>query len=310
MEVCPFAHAARTALSPALCHSAVQSGTGRTGRRSSNQRNAFTLLELLIVTAIVVALSGLFLGAVQKVREAASRLQCTNHLKQIGLALHHYHQEHRHLPRCRDNVLACSGPRGWQYCLLPYLDQINLFKASTLNPFYGDDRVDGFVCTSDPRDFGEFGITSYAGVTGTAYNEYTASDGIFDPSNSVGLRFDSVTDGLSNTLMVGERPPSADLIWGWWYFADFDTLLAADKNYCIAKYVEIDQRPPYLPCTNSKFSPDNVTNRCAVEHFWSNHPGGANWLFADGSVRFLTYAAAHLILPLSTRSGGEAVAPD
>jgi prepilin-type processing-associated H-X9-DG protein len=273
------------------------------------RRGAFTLLELLTVLAILVALSGLFLGAVQKGREAASRLQCVSNLKQIGVALHHYYTTYRHLPPCRDNVFACSGPRGWQYRILPFLDT-NLFKASTLDPGVGDDRVTIYVCPSDPRDFGEFGITSYAGVTGTAYLEFTPSNGVFDPSNRVGLRFENITDGLSNTLMVGERPPSADLMWGWWYFSDFDNLLATDKNSVIPKYVDPEYRPRYSRCHNFRFSPDNVKDNCAMAHFWSNHPGGGNWLFADGSVRFLTYAASDLTLPLSTRSGGETVALD
>jgi len=279
-------------------------------RASQTERFGFTLLELLIVSAILSVLSGLFLGGIQKVREAGSKLRCGNNLKEVGLAVHHYHDDYRHVPACRDDVNVCSGPRGWPYKILPYLDEAALFAAATADPASGDNRLAVFACPSDPREFGPYGITSYVGVTGSAYQPFGASNGVFVPSNSVGIRLTDITDGLSNTLMAGERPPSADMIWGWWFFTDFDNLLAADKNSCIAEYVGSEIQSRYANCTNSRFSPGGITDDCAVEHFWSAHSDGANWLFADGSVRFLSYAAADLIIPLSTRNGGETVEID
>ena len=111
--------------------------------------------------------------------------------------------------------------------------------------------------------------------------------------------------------MIGERPPGGDalassdpLYWGWWAYDDFDCVLWAISS---RKPVAENQGKP---CPGvAYFSPGNINNDCDVDHFWSVHPGGGSFAFADGSVRFLDYAVGPTLLPqLATRNGGEAVA--
>jgi prepilin-type processing-associated H-X9-DG protein len=108
--------------------------------------------------------------------------------------------------------------------------------------------------------------------------------------------------------MVGERPPSSDGAAGWWYGGwgqakegSADMVLGVEEQYASPYYV-VDCPPgPYL------FAPGGLNDTCATFHFWSLHPGGANFLFADGSVHFLHYDAAPIMPALASRAGGEAV---
>ena len=142
---------------------------------SSYPRRGFTLIELLVVIAIIAVLIGLLLPAVQKVREAASRTSCTNHLKQIGLAFHNYENGQQNLPGT-----------SWPSRLLPYLEQAN---------YVGDSNVDLYVCPSRR-------------APDASSLDYSAGN----PSNSVlsAKRWAEVTDGLSNTMLLGERWANVD----------------------------------------------------------------------------------------------------
>jgi prepilin-type N-terminal cleavage/methylation domain-containing protein/prepilin-type processing-associated H-X9-DG protein len=282
-------------------------------------RRGFTLIELLVVIAIIAILIGLLVPAVQKVRTTAARAQCANNLKQIGLALHSYHDQYKHLPPPRGNHIPTpvfTEFRGWMCEILPYLEQSNLATHMYTNPWYTgffanfNKPVALYLCPSDPRDLqnvpsGNGALTSYVGATGSDIDinvQFNGpSNGIFNVSSG-GIRLLDITDGTSNTLMVGERPPSADLNVGWWGASDYDTLLSTRQLYgdifgaggCV------------LP---GLFGPGSAGGPCNGDdnHFWSFHDGGANWVFGDGSVRFLPYTASALTLPLASRNGGEVV---
>src|SRR5262249_34458147 len=116
-----------------------------------------------------------------------------------------------------------------------------------------------------------------------------------------------ITDGTSNTLMVGERPPSADDRFGWWYAGE-----GQDKDGS-AEMILGAREIPYAqygncPLGSHHFGPGSESNQCDMFHFWSRHVGGgAHFLFADGSVRFLRYSADPVLPALATRAGGEPV---
>jgi prepilin-type N-terminal cleavage/methylation domain-containing protein len=296
-------------------------------------RRGFTLVELLVVIAIIGILVAMLLPAVQSARETARRIQCTNNLKQIGLALHNHHDTYKALPAARGTLLQqiyptnpalwAAGPttyRGWQCEILPFLEQASLKDALFAGwsaPFFNNYNkpINSYTCPSDGRTrtgpkAGNGAVTSYLGVTGWnsggtaqvnfSQQFYGPSDGIFNVNLiKLGVRFGEVVDGLSNTLAVGERPPDKPLYWGWWSGSDYDTLLSVSQFYSLTSGCTL---PGIFraPKTNP-LDPDRES--C---HFWSMHPGGGNWLLSDGSVRFGSYNGAPVTFQLATRSGGEA----
>jgi prepilin-type N-terminal cleavage/methylation domain-containing protein/prepilin-type processing-associated H-X9-DG protein len=272
-------------------------------------RRAWTLIELLVVIAIIAVLIGLLLPAIQKVRESANRAKCLNNLKQIGLALHVYHGTNGCFPHAYDSRALFVNPqivdngrpiltKSWATLVLHFVEQGNLEER-------GYDGYHGQVlyvyrCPSDQRSaipysagnqFGIDGLTDYLAVTGT---ETFKRDGVMYASSRV--RITDVTDGTSNTVMVGERPPSPDLFWGWWTWSAFDASLGVRDTY-----------PVYGTCKAlfpEHYRPGNQ-DWCDVHHNWSMHPGGGNWIFGDGSVRWLSYSADSRMPALATRAGGE-----
>jgi prepilin-type N-terminal cleavage/methylation domain-containing protein/prepilin-type processing-associated H-X9-DG protein len=256
----------------------------------SRPPKGFTLIELLVVIAIVAVLLGLLLPAVQKVREAANRTNCANNMKQIGLAFHLYYDTEERFPGYGIIIM---------YFMLPYLDQESVFRAD----WPGGYALKTFRCPSDARpnfvwtgwgpDY-PFACYSYPQVTGSDW-----TNGVFDTKAWHGHTVADVSDGISNTLATGERPPEADLNIGWWMSDIMDCLLPT-QNF--TNWASVSCPKPAL------FAPGKLDNDCDVNHYWSFHPGGGNWLFADGSVRFLPYSASALTLPLATRAGGEAEA--
>jgi prepilin-type N-terminal cleavage/methylation domain-containing protein/prepilin-type processing-associated H-X9-DG protein len=296
-----------------------------------NSRRAFTLIELLIVIALIAILIALLIPAVQKVRSAAGRAQCLNNMKQIGLALHNYHDTYNHFPP----GLETSDPYwylSWMARILPFVEQEPLGKtidpeyARSKNPWGNFNRpnfggvpphigvgteMEMYKCPMDTRslvaspvdlghgNYGTIAFTSYLGVSGT---QSGSNDGVLYCSSKV--RIADIPDGAGNTLMVGERPPSTDLIYGWWYAgAGYDDVGTGDV---ILGTREIDYASEFgCPEANLGLQTGVVSNDCDQTHFWSLHTGGANFLFADGSVRFLACEADAILPALATRAGGE-----
>jgi prepilin-type N-terminal cleavage/methylation domain-containing protein/prepilin-type processing-associated H-X9-DG protein len=307
------------------------------------RRQGFTLIELLVVIAIIAVLIGLLLPAVQKVREASARSKCQNNLRQLGIALHAYHDAVGHFPTPRPinptnwqsgqatsydwRVLPVTTETagGWMFRILPFVEQGNLHTplatvtVTTQVPVVinaiGGKQVKIFQCPSDPRSGtlspGGYALTSYVGVSGN--DEWVESgragsnarNGVFAvhswnvTSLIRGTRMADVTDGLSNTTLVGERPPANTLTWGWWRVSDFQTVMANPNRD--GTYITGCALPGY-------FRPDVESEKCAATHYWSPHTGGGNWLLGDGSVRFFAYSAGTTVLPqMASIDGGEVI---
>ena len=293
-------------------------------------RAAFTLIELLVVIAIIAVLAGLLLGAVQRVRAAAARTKCANNMRQFGLALHSYHDAHSVLPPGNSSSFLAANPypsAGWCAYILPYLEQDNVWRQVVAA--YAQDRNFGspphatyrahplalFGCPADPRTPGPttkytkpgapFAMTAYLGVMGQTL---LSADGVLYSNSKTKLA--DITDGTSSTLLVGERPPDVTETMGWCYAGvgqldtgSLDMVLGVrevnqwdDARFCF--------RGPY------NFGPGRVDNICDAFHFWSLHNGGANFLFCDGSTRFMVYESRGIMPALASRAGGEVVALD
>jgi len=293
---------------------------------------AFTLIELLVAVGVMAVLTGLLLSAVQKVREAAARAKCQHTARQLALALHQHHDAAGAFPpgHRRFTLFGSNLPlSGWTLPILPYLEQQALYDRAaaayrqSLVPFRNlphtglSTVVPAFLCPSDgrigtpqiaQRSKALVAFTSYLGVSGK--DSIAARDGVLYQGSRT--TFADIADGASNTLLLGERPPSADFQFGWWY-AGIGQRLTGSAD------IVLGVREPNLQpiMSGSKCGPGNypfmpatgLDDPCGMFHFWSPHPGGANFAFADGSVRFVRYSADPLMPALSSRAGGEAASP-
>jgi prepilin-type N-terminal cleavage/methylation domain-containing protein len=307
----------------------------------SKSRSGFTLIELLVVIAIIAVLIALLLPAVQQAREAARRSQCQNNLKQMGLALHNYHDTYLTFPMA--NVVRNDGTtmRGdgwtWHARILPQLEQGNLYNqvSSVMGTDAGnqnsaqqllagrDTQLSVFQCPSHPSGPGSnpskngYQLSTYNGVTGSVcFNDDQldqatdvgyAGDGMFFMNSKV--RMGDVVDGTSNTFLVAEVKDELNGA------PNSNRLAGSDRRYNFSD--NSDGNPPtditeYLVGMELN-DPINANHRDAAGDFNNNgeyagsyHTGGAQFLLGDGSVRFVSQNINMTTYQgLSTRNRGE-----
>lgn len=292
--------------------------------RRRNCNLAFTLVELIVCMAVIVLLIGIILPAVQYSRESARKTHCSNNIRQLAIAFQNLESAKRKLPSGITSSLSKPFSRmTWHMNLLNYIEQKPVWEQAMEDYAVWPDPaahnglrslVPSFACPSSPltnslqitRGGIRVACTDYLGVIGA---DDLVRNGVMYLDSST--RFQDITDGLSNTLLIGERSPSPDAWFGWWYTGygqggsgSVDMLLGVR---------EINQfnNPALRNCSRGPYSfveakPEDI---CDSLHYWSFHFGGSHFSFCDGSVRFLSYDSDGVLSALSTRSQGEVV-PD
>lgn len=243
-------------------------------------RRGFTLVELLVIGSVAAVILALLLPAVSQAQEEARRTACKNNMKQLGLAMHNYHDTYGGFPPGWVALKkdADEGPfTGWGYSILPYVDQAPLFEKIGVSGIENADPklfltvLDIYRCPSDPMVAlnplrGKMATSSYSGNGGNerlpgSFDTPDKLNGIFSRNSKIGLR--DITDGSSNTFLAGERClDSGSGIW-----------MGVTKNR--------NENDAITDCSHQAQLNKSITS------FSSRHPGGANFLLCDGSVRFI-----------------------
>lgn len=282
--------------------------------KNVNRKKGFTLIELLVVIAIIAILIALLLPAVQQAREAARRSTCKNNLKQIGLALHNYHGTHNIFPYGYNTVPfpGCTDGTedirtGWGFFILPFIDQAPLYQYCNTNgasdcPIWHTTTalidtagtgaraiIPVYNCPSDPMggintDYSpnNMGKSNYKGVTLDATNQARAFG-----TSAVTTRIRDITDGTSNTLLIGEAGTKDSYVGGVWMgvISDVHDNMANVNN-----------------------TTTWAINGTEGDAFNSVHTGGCHFLMGDGKVRFISENINRdLYSNLGTINGGEVI---
>ncbi|MBI2824007.1 MAG: DUF1559 domain-containing protein [Planctomycetia bacterium] len=292
-------------------------------------RRAFTLVELLVVIAIIGLLVALLLPAVQAAREAARRTQCANNLKQVGLALLNYHNDHQSLPPGYiSNFTPAgddSGPGwGWAAMLLPQLEQpamhaaidfrlpiehpANIVRLKTVPTMRCPSDETRETWAAETRDSSgtptgvvcEVAIAHFVGMYGTS-DPGVDGDGVFFRNSRI--RLAEITDGLSHTIAVGER--SHRLGEATWVGSVTGTILFPDEEEGeIGKPRLEHSAGMVLGHVGLGHGPGDP--RSEINQFYSLHGNGVNFLFVDGHVTFLPASIDYQVYrAMATRAGGE-----
>src|SRR4051812_13642674 len=291
--------------------------------RPGPTRRDFTLIELLVVIAIIAILIGLLLPAVQKIREAANRMKCANNLKQIGLGIHNFHDTNGVLPPSR----IADQYATWMVMILPFVEQDNLYRQWDLTLKYYNQptfdvtaQVPLFLCPSRRRppqignlpedvatgkkgSLGDYAVASSDNTTDavTAYDMATATGSIITGVRS-GTQwtsltsFASITDGLSNTLFVGEKHIQRGQIGN----------VKGDRTIWNGDSIDVFARVGG-PGKGIVADLNTATN----QRFGSYHPGVCQFLLGDGSVRGLKVTTPESVLSLLIqRADGQVASVD
>ena len=257
-------------------------------RGSLFPRRGFSLLELLVVIAIVAVLIGLLIPAVQKIRESANRMKCTNNLRQLALAVHNYHDANGYFPPGGNNLIGDSMAHdnnrnmwSWTYHILPFIESENSHNEPDPQRVYGMINS-SMYCPSRrvPQTYAGWAKTDYAGCAG---NSPIGADGIFARGELGGpnpVRLADVTDGLSRTVMLGEKRLNK---------AEFGRSLDDNEPFVNSGWnddYEVYRTGTLQPAQDSNESGETASHTM----FGSAHPTGFNVAMGDGSVRHLRFS--------------------
>lgn len=292
-------------------------------KKQIKNRIAFTIIELLTVVSIIAVFIAILIPAVHAARESGRRVACLNNLHQVSLACLNFEAGNSQLPTGLSGIGHGQKFVGmtWLTRILPHCEQSSVWSRAmddySTNPIpfrYHrgmQTSLSMYNCPSDPVA-GEVHVThegyivastNYLGIAGV---DHKSRDGVFAVDRAI--RLAEIVDGLSNTLLIGERPPSNDFWFGWWYASGANSHSTGDVLLGVA-----EKKPAGISFMDNCFDGEYTFSRgnqsqCDTLHYWSYHSGGCNFSLVDGSSKFIGYQIDPGVLKeLSTRSSGQIV---